>query len=163
MISRAAVFTGHRDVRDGHAALISRRVLEVCNVVDEFVVGGADGADTIALDAVCDLTASGAMAPHMVVIVPDFASSQSGRSRESTTRAVELGAELIELRLGLTPLSYKSRNRAMVDRVGKVMRQNGYVGSLCLAYWNGIYRSGTYHAISYSESLCIPISYVVDR
>ena len=48
---KVVVFSGHREVGDGHTALIQQATVRAVEDADEFVFGGAAGADLIAFKA----------------------------------------------------------------------------------------------------------------
>lgn len=156
LVSSTAAFTGHRDVRPGHFDLIIEAVYQVADMVDTFVVGGASGADTIALNALCMLAELGGRSPQIVVVVPHTIEVQPEDAKRMIRSAILLGADVIEMKIGLSAQSYKARNQVMVDKAVK-----SGPGSLLLSYYNNISRSGTAHAMNYARGRGLPIKYVL--
>jgi hypothetical protein len=136
------VLTAHRDVLPGHDVLIADQVKAICQNADGLFVGGAKGGDSIALASACDLIESGKHLP-VTIVVPATATQQPAEARGVIGRAVSLGAKIVELGLPYTALALKERNRQMVDLAWEA----GTV--TLLAYWRGIYKSGTYSCIKY--------------
>lgn len=139
------LFTGHRDVSDGHNELIVEYVKREIAGAGHFFVGGARGSDNIALSTVCDMIDAGELPKEfpISIVVPATASQQPAESRGVIGRAVQLGAKVVELGLPYTKLALKERNRQMVDLAWEAGQCQ------LLAYWRGIYQSGTYSCIRY--------------
>jgi predicted Rossmann fold nucleotide-binding protein DprA/Smf involved in DNA uptake len=106
--------------------------------IDEIYIGGASGVDTEFLKAALHYRDS--TKPRIIVVVPDTVERQPISTRAWTRRA----DEIIELQEPITEdnryLSYKKRNEYVVDR-----------GTFLVAFFNGDYKSGTGHAITYAR------------
>ncbi len=147
------VFTGHREVLDGHAELIESAVASLIKDAGHFIVGGALGADTIALNYMCHAVSIGSTCKPIVVL-PDYVRTVPLGARNIVHKSIEYGADIIELGQGYSAESLKARNRAMVDKAVTLGEPE------MLAYWREIFRSGTWSAMSYAKKSNVHINYV---
>lgn len=112
--------------------------------LDAIYFGGARGADTEALKAALEFREG--QHPKLVVVVPDTVENQPSDTREWTRKA----DEVIELRNPITSedsyASFKARNQYLVD-----------AATLLVAFWNGVYKSGTGSAVRMAERAGIPV------
>lgn len=152
---RIVVFTGHRDIRDGHHKLISEQAKGYFACA-EFVVGGALGADTLVLHTICDGIEAGEVVHQPTIIVPDYVRTMPRDARLAVERAIIVGSpNIIELGRGYTAVSLKGRNVEML----KYAQANGIPS--VLAYWCGQYKSGTWSAMCSAERMEIPVEKVL--
>jgi hypothetical protein len=149
---KVCVFTGHRDVRYKHDLLICAAMDEVCEMVDLFIVGGARGADTIALLRVIDRAKRGKRFPKTKIVVPGRYTDQPKEARDAIAEAIlVIGSELIELKKNVDGASLKERNHVMIDMAKPPI--DGFV----LAYFRKIYKSGTWSAMAYAARHSVPV------
>jgi len=168
---KVVVFSGHREVGDGHTALIQQATVRAVEDADEFVFGGAAGADLIAFKAAwqarmaarqaCQLSEDQYTAiiqkrgsfPSRLAnlrIVCVVAATFDDQPREARSvlewhRIDPPDIEFVELGMPYAAQGLLHRNRVMIDRISG---NEGYL----LAYWrDGVYRSGTWSAISYAQ------------
>jgi hypothetical protein len=138
--------TGHRNVsvRDVDRIYAAMKVLVNNPTVDAIYVGGALGADTIALRAAADYRKG--KRPWLTVVVPDKAVNQPQDARKH----FHLADEVIELGNPITRddgyESFKVRNVYLVD-----------IASSVVAFYSGKRASGTGHAIGYAKSRGVPV------
>jgi hypothetical protein len=158
---RTIVFTGHRRVPKEHERLIRIAIRKNMENADEMVFGGAIGADTIALSE------AAAAQKYAQVLFPESKTAQCQLTVVVAANLVNQPADarmvieqyrnaidLIELGLPYIGENLKLRNRVMIDRIKD---GNGKV----LAYWNGVYISGTYSAMCYGDKLGIEVENIL--
>ncbi len=158
--NKSVCCTGHRDVLLDHSGLINSFISEVCESADEIVLGGAIGFDTIVLGLVCDRADVGLKIPsNIIVIVADTLDRQPVEAIRMIVRAkVACDARLIfvELESGYNAAALKYRNHVMIDRSLRAGQE-----SFLLTYWRGIYKSGTWSAISYAKKNYLAVRNIV--
>lgn len=132
--------TGHRKISFDAKIKIDETMqylLSHCEV-DKIFFGGAKGTDTYALE--CALKHRQNKNCQLIVIVPDVLEKQPFETQSISQQA----DEIIELYNEITPknryLSYKLRNEYMIDNC-----------HIVVAFFDGNYKSGTGHAISYAK------------
>jgi hypothetical protein len=108
--------------------------------LDAIYFGGAKGTDTEALKAALHYRTG--KKPWLVVVVPDTVEVQPGETHEWARKA----DEVIELRNHISKddsfASFRTRNQYLVD-----------VATFLVAFWNGLYKSGTGQAVRMAEKV----------
>jgi uncharacterized phage-like protein YoqJ len=133
--------TGHRKVSvvDHDRIFAAMKVLVRNPTVDAIYVGGALGADTIALRAAAEYREG--KKPHITVVVPDTADKQPWDAR----KYFHLADEVVELKKPIQKsdnfAAFKERNAYLVDHA-----------SVVVAFFSGNWASGTGHALRYAKS-----------
>jgi predicted Rossmann fold nucleotide-binding protein DprA/Smf involved in DNA uptake len=141
--------TGHRglteaDERNVRSAL---KVIVRNKSVHAICVGGALGADTVALRAAHEFRLEGG--PRLIVVVPDTAAKQPRDARSY----FHLADQVIELHYPITKQdnfnAFRLRNEYLVD-----------LSSSLVAFWNGGLKSGTAHAVRLANQVGLAVHHV---
>lgn len=142
-MSNIIAVTGIRDLYAGDEPVVEREMIEAAKQASGFVFGGARGADTVALAALCGWGGS------KLVIVPGRLGQQPGTAQRV---AQECASEVRELGLSLRARgSYQTRNLAMLDAATRV-----------LAFWDGA-SGGTANCLQAARARRMPVEVIPVR
>lgn len=147
-MKRVTVFTGHRDVENGHETLIREAGKAAARESDLVVLGGAAGADTIFLEAIWEAVKAESLPCDITVIVPGRLGSQPTESIAAIEKirsewfASKIGIVVVEMDLPWTKWAPLKRNLAMLDRA-----MGPDIAGNLVAYWDGKEEGGSWHTV----------------
>lgn len=158
-MNSAVVFSGHRNVNLEHAKLIGDAVERACDRASHMFLGGAAGADSLALMTIVGLAVTSTKEiPFVTVIVPSTLEKQPQVAQEVILQARRVLGDrfaLVEMGRDYNAETLKARNREMIDRAIAL----GNPELLC--YFTKIWKSGTYSAMHYAGKQGVPITQIV--